>query len=929
MADTTLRLQVILNAIDKLSRPLKGAQAGSTSLAAALKKSRDALKQLDRMSGQLEGFRRLQADNQKLGERLNYARQRASLLNSTLSASGPPTQRQIVALGRQQLAVQRLEERQRKLQQQTARVRAELYRAGISAQDGAGAAARLARETMHYNRQLAQQERQLQRVAQRQNKLNAARTRAAQARDLRNRLAGTGAGVMATGVATGTSLLAPVRAYSASETAANQLAGALMGPDGKVAPAFEQINRLALALGDRLPGTTADFQNMMTMLRRQGMSAEVILGGLGEAAAYLAVQLQMAPTAAAEFAAKLQDATRTSEQEMMSLLDLIQKGFYAGVDPNNMLQGFAQISSAMDIVHKQGVEAATLFAPLLVMADQASMAGEAAGNAYRKVFQAVMDARRVEATNSELRSRGIHLDFSNGKGEFGGIEQMYAQLAKLQKLNTSTRLSVIKTLFGNDAETRRVLLLMINQGLAGYQAAAAKLETQASLRQRVDASLHTLANLWDAASGTFTNALASIGETVAPQLKALVDKLGTLASRFDELVKRHPRLVAALFKLIAGFSAVMIAIGTLSLALASILGPFIVIRFALTMLGIQILPMVTSAIQMAGRALLWLTRTPLSLLRTVLVALPAAFGALVSPIGIVVAALLAAAVVIWKYWRPIKAFLGGLIEGFMTLAEPIKNVLAPLQAQFGRLAELLSRLGRGFRALLVPVDATSETLARAADYGHRFGEKLAQGLRLALDPLRTLRRGVNWLLEKLGLINQEAAKARLPEAPTQTRPASGIDIIARRRSFPMPAYAGLYDQGGIIPSRQFGIVGERGPELISGPAQIMSRSRTAALAALVSSLVGSQVSVDTPRPLHPFSLPASHYSMQPPEPRASSPTMGPTIHIETHAPITIYTPPGQSAQAIAHEVARQLAAREKYAEARARSDYRDQGGYDT
>lgn len=72
---------------------------------------------------------------------------------------------------------------------------------------------------------------------------------------------------------------------------------------------------------------------MMTMLRRQGMSAQVILGGLGESAAYLGVQLQMAPTDAAEFAAKLQDATQTTEKDMMSLMDVIQRGYYAGVDP--------------------------------------------------------------------------------------------------------------------------------------------------------------------------------------------------------------------------------------------------------------------------------------------------------------------------------------------------------------------------------------------------------------------------------------------------------------------------------------------------------------------------------------------------------------------------------------------------------------------
>lgn len=133
---------------------------------------------------------------------------------------------------------------------------------------------------------------------------------------------------------------------------------------------------------------------MMTMLRRQGMSAQVILGGLGESAAYLGVQLQMAPTAAAEFAAKLQDATQTSEKDMMNLMDVIQKGFYAGVDSGNMLQGFSKISSAMDIIHKKGLDAAKTFAPLLVMADQAGMAGESAGNAYRKVFQSVMNTEK-------------------------------------------------------------------------------------------------------------------------------------------------------------------------------------------------------------------------------------------------------------------------------------------------------------------------------------------------------------------------------------------------------------------------------------------------------------------------------------------------------------------------------------------------------
>lgn len=43
------------------------------------------------------------------------------------------------------------------------------------------------------------------------------------------------------------------------------------------------------------------------------------------------------------------------------------------------------------------------------------------------------------------------------------------------------------------------------------------------------------------------------------------------------------------------------------------------------------------------------------------------------------------------------------------------------------------------------------------------------------------------------------------------------------------AFAGMFDTGGYIPKGQFGIVGEKGPELVSGPANVTSRRDTAAM----------------------------------------------------------------------------------------------------
>lgn len=114
---------------------------------------------------------------------------------------------------------------------------------------------------------------------------------------------------------------------------------------------------------------------------------------------------------------------------------------------------------------------------------------------------------------------------------------------------------------------------------------------------------------------------------------------------------------------------------------------------------------------------------------------------------------------------------------------------------------------------------------------------------------------------------------------------------------PGPGYAGAFDKGGDIPSGQFGIVGEHGPEIVNGPANITGRRKTAALSA-------AMLSLSTPV-------------------MAAAPPAAP-VQI-TPAPITIevHAAPGQDAQAIAREVSRQLAAeqRKQAAAARSRMNY--------
>lgn len=306
-----------------------------------------------------------------------------------------------------------------------------------------------------------------------------------------------------------------------------------------------------------------------------------------------------------------------------------------------------------------------------------------------------------------------------------------------------------------------------------------------------------------------------------------------------------------------------------------------------------------------------------------------ALGALLSPIGLVVTALAGVALVVWKYWQSITAFLGGVVEGFKAAAGPISAAFEPLKPVFQWIGDKVQALWGWFTDLLTPVKSTSAELQSAAAMGRRFGEALAEGLNMVMHPLDSLKSGVSWLLEKLGIVSKEAAKAKLPESVTRQQPATvNADgkVMMPSGGFPSWGYgfAGMYDSGGYIPRGQFGIVGENGPEIVNGPANVTSRRNTAALAAVVAGMMGVAAAPAELPPLHPLALPAKGG-----EAIVSRAATVPLVQrIEAPTQIIIQTQPGQSAQDIAREVARQLDERERRLKAKARSNYSDQGGYD-
>jgi len=417
--------------------------------------------------------------------------------------------------------------------------------------------------------------------------MHAARAESDKIRAVGAKAGGIGRSLMAGGVAISAAGAVPVNAYAKAEDASTQLEIAMMEKGGKVSAQFAQIDKLARNLGNSLPGTTVDYQNMMTMLIRQGSEAKNILGGLGEATANISVLLKMSPEAAAEFSQQLQDATRTANQDMLGLMDTIQRTFNVGTKQDWMLQAFAKLSPALSVIKKEGLEAANAMAPLLAMANQNGMTdGGSAGNALRKIFQHSMSKDKRDSGNKELKGTGINVDFSNGKGEFGGLDKMFVQLEKLRSVSTEKRLSAIKAMFGDDAETLQVLTLMMDKGAAGYAEMQAKMEKQASIVERNKRNKKTLNSLWETASGTFSNALVEFGKSISPELHATAEWLGKVAEKVQKWAEENPGLSSTLMTMLKWTGGLALGIGAIGLAAAGLAIPLAAMNTGLAALGL-------------------------------------------------------------------------------------------------------------------------------------------------------------------------------------------------------------------------------------------------------------------------------------------------------------------------------------------------------
>ncbi|HEI9782173.1 TPA: hypothetical protein SLN38_001591 [Serratia marcescens] len=946
MSDKNLRLQVLLSAVDKVTRPFKSMQASNKALAASVKATKDQLKQLDNQAGKIDGFRKTKAQVAAAAQALSTARDRARSLAIAMKSTETPTAKQARQFQKAREEAARLQQKYSDLRLSLQNQRTALKNSGTATNQLGEAQRSLRANISKTTGALEAQQRKLEQQAQQQKRLSDARSRYQNAMGVRNQLAGTGAGMLITG----RMAIAGIKPMLSESAVYNQhverfRAQGVTEKQIQDAQSFVQNNpvignsqsELMKLYGEAYAITRDEHHTHdATVQLARAETAINMLGARGlltPEQTHAFSELSYAMLKNAELRNEIQDPKQFASFINESVKAFaVSQAIVTPKDTNDFMKtgGLA----AKDISRDEYFYA---FSHLIQ-----EMGGERTGNALNSARQNWISKRIKERSKDEMDKIGLIDNVTYSKTghvkdfnlvnqdkfnatpfkylmeevvpriekRYPGLSEEGIQLKISDLFSNRTASDLFATMYNQRENIKKQMLAgtkvqdidtIINQGK--NQAPGQELILEAKKRDLYKQLGQNILPLYVKGLSLINNALASVS--------AFIDK--------------HPQLAKYFILGAAGMAILATVSGALMLAIAALLGPFAMLRLSTQLLGIRLLPGLAQGMQKIGRVFSWVATSPLRFLRFALAGVSGLFGSLLIPLGLVAAAIAGAGLLIYKYWKPIKAFLGGVVEGFKNATAPIKEAFAPLMPVFTWIGDKVKALWGWFTDLLTPVNSTKESLDSAASAGKQFGEFLASGIELAMTPLRLLIDSIKWVLDKLDEIKARSAETR---KLAQENPA--VAAAARRAGVMMTPgptgnsadairyrYTGEHDNGGRIPLGKFGIVGENGPEIVNGPANVTSRRNTAAMAAVAALFMNGATAADAP--LHPHSLAGNQYrsagsaSYQ----RTNAPI------VEIHAPITINPQPGQSALDIAREVARQLDARERQARAKVNSSYND------
>ncbi|MCS2168138.1 phage tail tape measure protein [Scandinavium manionii] len=796
----SLNIRVAFSAIDKLTRPVNAARQSAGGLSESLKKTQSSIKDLDSQS---RTFNRLRDSVQKTSRKIDDASRTLEGLNQAQREGTQLTEKQKAHMAALAAKLERLNSART---QEMVKLRAAsqaLRSHGVSLVGSDRTIQSAIRRTEQYNQTLERERRRLAAVTQ-------ARARYDQMQQTAGKLRGGGATAVAGATAAGYvagRFLSPAVGFDREMSRVQALTRI-----DKSSADFSALRDQAKKLGSETQFTAGDAASGQSFLAMAGFTPQAIRAALpGVLNMALAGGMDLGESA--DISSNILSQFHLDPKEMDRVSDVLTGAFTrTNTDLQNIGEAMKYAGTGLSGL---GVSVEQTTAMIGVMAN-VGLRGSIAGTGLQAAFSRL--AAPTGRAKTALKALGV--DVADATGKMRPAEEVLTDLyKKIRKYGDTDKLSFFKDIAGVEA-AKSLQSLVMSAGSGELQKLLealknAKGEAQKAAKimaDNLDGDIKSLGSAWEGFR-------VQINDLVDNQLRGLTQGLSDVVGNMTLWAKENPRLAQSLLVVGGSVLALTATIGGTSLAIGLLMGPLAKLQLGFTLLTggatgtISVLrtlgtasgpamasvrgwgPVLTSmlsklrdisiitpgiraglmgaflapgaalgsllknigmlALRLTGFTTIW------SIITTSISVLGTALSLLLSPIGLIVAAFIAAGLLIWKFWEPIKAFFTGFFSGVMQQLAPFRDAFFPLTLAFSAIAKVVGEVWDWFVKLLSPVESSRESLDKCASAGETFGKVLGSALQLLLLPLTTLMEGIGWVLEKLDLIPSGLEAARL------------------------------------------------------------------------------------------------------------------------------------------------------------------------
>lgn len=724
----TLDIRVAFSAVDRLTRPAENARRLMGQFGDSIQRTQGAIKNLER---QARSFERARDAVSKADAGIVKARRQLNALNQLQRTGTVLSEKQQKLMQQLSTRLERLNESRTREIQKMRELGGELKRHGISLTGSDNTIQQAIRRTEQYNNQLERERQALARVTR-------ARERYSRAQETAGKLKTGGAlaiGAAAAGGYAAGRFLQPAIGFGKEMSRVQALTRI-----DKNSPQFKALREQALKLGSETQFTASDAASGQSFLAMAGFTPQAIQAALpGVLNMALAGGVELGETA--DIGSNILTQFNLTADQMGRVGDTLTAAF---TRTNTDLRALGEtMKYTGPVAAKLGISLEEAAAMAGMLANN-GLRGSDAGTAMRASLSRL--ASPPKAAADALKELGVSV--ADARGKMRPMEDVLLDLYKAtQKYGQVDQVSFFKDIAGEEAFVG-LQTLVAAAGSGELQKLTRELQGARGEADRVakvmadnlDGDLKNLDSAWEGLR-------IRISDLVDGPLRSVTQWLTRVLEKITSLAQAHPVLTRQL--LIAGSAllAMTATIGSLSLVIGVLYGKLATLRLGFDILTrsmnvVRVLPalwgMVTGSVSLLGGAI----------------------GALFSPVGLIVAALAGAAVLIWKYWDPIRAFFAGVFSGIMERLTPLRETFERFGPVFDAIGSGISQVFDWFKSLLSPMESSKETLDKCTSAGEIFGNVLGGALQLVLTPAKMLLDTLAWILEKLGVLPDEAERAR-------------------------------------------------------------------------------------------------------------------------------------------------------------------------